>query len=305
MGTSLMSSSQADDGNNTKSLTGLEAIFQTVHLILTDFKWENDALQRAKKLFIQGHDMTISSLEGAGAEEISKVMWNNDKRFLSISREEVDDLTLDDVKDAITTLLTPVNMEVSIVGDFEMKDALDYSKKYLGSIPKTEDTDAALKMVEKEPLPPMIQEQEKRYIQVNVPDSNPRAFVYVSGRTPNRWGDMADGKKLVDFMRERTSSEEGEMALLRREHKAFPFISLLMIQEIINRRLFSNVREKKQLTYDASFRWHPYDLYTGGWYSVQIAASPESAKQVLYALETFDELKTDSPITHDNLESAK
>merc|ERR1712146_676354 len=114
MGTSLMSSSQADDGNNTKSLTGLEAIFQTVHLILTDFKWENDALQRAKKLFIQGHD-------------------------ISISREEVDDLTLDDVRDAITTLLTPVNMEVSIVGDFEMKEALEYSKKYLGSIPKTKD----------------------------------------------------------------------------------------------------------------------------------------------------------------------
>ena len=106
----------------------------------------------------------------------------------------------------------------------------------------------------------------------------------------------------------------------------------------MNRRLFSNIREKKQLTYDANFRcgvvapalcsllcvcvalrgpcrvtaghkrhqpdsrtqffltaherskstflrffsrrWHPYDLYEGGWYSVQIAASPDNAQQV-------------------------
>lgn len=35
---------------------------------------------------------------------------------------------------------------------------------------------------------------------VHLPDSNPRAFVYVSGRTPNRWGYMDGGKKLVDYL---------------------------------------------------------------------------------------------------------
>lgn len=39
-------------------------MFQLVHLILTDFKWEEDALMRAKKLYGQGHDMTVNSLEG-------------------------------------------------------------------------------------------------------------------------------------------------------------------------------------------------------------------------------------------------
>lgn len=45
--------------------TGLESIFQLVHLIMTDFRWEADALVRAKKLYAQGHDMTVNSLEGA------------------------------------------------------------------------------------------------------------------------------------------------------------------------------------------------------------------------------------------------
>ena len=39
---------------------------------------------------------------------------------------------------------------------------------------------------------------------------------------------------------------------------------------------------------------------------MQIAASPNNAQQVLYAcMETFEDLKTDSPISHDNLDSAK
>ena len=42
---------------------------------------------------------------------------------------------------------------------------------------------------------------------------------------------------------------------MRRHHPGFPFVSLLLIQEIMNRRLFSNIREKKQLTYDANFRY--------------------------------------------------
>lgn len=35
---------------------------------------------------------------------------------------------------------------------------------------------------------------------MHLPDSNPRAFVYVSGRTPNRWGFMEGGKHLSDHL---------------------------------------------------------------------------------------------------------
>jgi hypothetical protein len=47
--------------------SGLEFIFQLVHLIFTDFKWEEDALMRAKKIYAQSHDMTVNSLEGTEA----------------------------------------------------------------------------------------------------------------------------------------------------------------------------------------------------------------------------------------------
>jgi hypothetical protein len=312
------------DPERKAAVTGLEAIFQLVHLIMTEFKWENDALQRAKKLYAQGHDMTVNSLEGAGAEEISKSMWDGDLRFLSIAREDIEDLTLEDVKEAVMAQMTTDATEVSIVGDFEGEEVEELALKYLGSVPESRRADGGgVREGMMMPLPPMVTDPARRFMQVHLPDSNPRAFVYVSGRTPNRWGYMPSStsatgalpagvttgneepRRLVDYLA-KVAPDADEAAKVRRHQPGFPFVSLLLIQEIMNRRLFSNIREKKQLTYDANFRWHPYDLYEGGWYSVQIAASPENAPQVLHAcLETFEELKTDSPISHDNLDSAK
>jgi hypothetical protein len=175
----------------------------------------------------------------------------------------------------LTPPTVPSLPQISIVGDFEADEVETLALKYLGSIPESKRPEAVSMM----PLPPLVEDRSRRFIQVHLPDSNPRAFVYVSGRTPNRWGFMQGGQKLADYLGQ-LAPEADENTKTRRAHPGFPFVSLLLIQEIMNRRLFSNIREKKQLTYDANFRWHPYDLYEGGWYSVQIAASPDNAKQV-------------------------
>ena len=39
----------------------------------------------------------------------------------------------------------------------------------------------------------------------------------------------------------------------RRSHPIFGMVVLMVLQEVANRRLFSVVREERQLTYDASF----------------------------------------------------
>lgn len=214
--------------------------------------------------------------------------------------------------------------------------------KYLGSIPKS--TRAA--PVAMRPLPPPVEDPGRRFMQgacawcgvgllregvegrrpsaahthihkltnkhppnaptVHLPDSNPRAFVYVSGRTPNRWGYMDGGKKLVDYLasvapdvslhvlvpwtcmttghapehpthqplppnvqKPKPNKQADDAAQMRRHHPGFPFVSLLLIQEIMNRRLFSNIREKKQLTYDANFRCASFlGVFVFVWYGV-------------------------------------
>ena len=80
----------------------------------------------------------------------------------------------------------------------------------------------------------------------------------------------------------------------------------LPLSEIVNRRLFSTVRERKQLTYDANFSFSSFERLLGGWFLVTVTASKEKAQLALEACkETLHALRKSSPITPDNVESAK
>jgi predicted Zn-dependent peptidase len=81
---------------------------------------------------------------------------------------------------------------------------------------------------------------------------------------------------------------------------------LSLISDIANRRLFSTVRERKQLTYDANFSFSGFERLMGGWFLVTVTASKEKAQLALDACkETLHTLRKTSPITPDNVESAK
>ena len=43
------------------------------------------------------------------------------------------------------------------------------------------------------------------------------------------------------------------------------------------------VRERKQLTYDANFRFSEHERIKGGWYLVSVTASPANAERALEA----------------------
>ena len=66
------------------------------------------------------------------------------------------------------------------------------------------------------------------------------------------------------------------------------------------------VRERKQLTYDANFRFSEHERIKGGWYLVSVTASPANAEKALDACrETLQALGGSSPPTADNLEAAR
>lgn len=67
-----------------------------------------------------------------------------------------------------------------------------------------------------------------------------------------------------------------------RSHPLFPCVALLLLQECLNRRLFSTVRERKRLTYDANFHLTSFETIQGGWYLVTVTAKPELAEQVRF-----------------------
>ncbi|GMH58655.1 hypothetical protein TrRE_jg4220, partial [Triparma retinervis] len=142
-------------------------------------------------------------------------------------------------------------------------------------------------------------------VDVTLVDPDPRAVAYVSGSGPNRWGYLRDGRNLADVIVEKGGNKQTKFDLQRRRHPLFAHVGLMLIGEIVNRRLFSNVREKKQLTYDANFRFTGFDGVGGGYWLCTVTASQEKADAAAEAcVETLEGIGRGG-IGSDNLESAR
>lgn len=234
-------------------------------------------------------------------------MTELDSRFLAVDVESVNDVSLDEAKLAVMSQLIPENLEISAAGDFDVVEVLEMIYKYIGTIPaetnheymvKTQDLPSWAGRV---PMPPA----PGKFIELELPDSDPRAVAYVAGGAPNAWGYMADGttvaEKVLAADKRATKYDKN-----RRSHPLFAYAALSLLSEIANRRLFSTVRERKQLTYDANFSFSGFERLLGGWFLVTVTASKEKAQQALEACkETIQAMRKSSPVTPDNVESAK
>ena len=292
-------------GDNIQlGITGTEAVLQVVREIIVGFKWEADALGRSKQSFRSSHQTLQKNLEGLTTERVMETMTKHDDRFLSIDVDSVNAITLDDAKLAIMSQMLPPGLEISIAGDFDASEVLDMVHKYLGSIPQ--DTNQEYKReaeVKATSVPPL--EFPGKHIDLDLVDSDPRAVAYVSGSAPNSWGFLADGSTVAEKVLN-ADPKASDYDKKRRGHPLFAHVALMLLSEIINRRLFSNVRERKQLTYDANFSFTGFERLYGGWFLVTVTASKEKAQQALEACkETLTSLRRASPVSADNVESAK
>ena len=291
-------------------ITGTEAVLQIVREIIVGFHWEEDALGRSKQSYRSSHESLQKNLEGRSTETIMEAMTNHDERFLSVDVNTVNAVTLDDAKLAIMSQLLPSNLEISVAGDFDVQEVLEMILNYVGTIPVDANAEFNLEKDVSETqgkefasVPSL--DLPGKFLQLELTDSDPRAVAYVAGSAPNMWGTLADGTTVSERVMEADKSQS-EYDRKRRSHPLFANVALALLSEIINRRLFSNVRERKQLTYDANFSLTGFERLFGGWFLVTVTASKEKAQAALEACkETLETLRTSSRVTGDNLESAK
>lgn len=294
---------------------GLEAALQLAHKILEPgaFLWEQDALDRARLGLEQNHDQTLKSMEGYAQDCLLSQLLGDDKRFLSTAPRS--DLTLDDVRSAVMSQFDPSNVEVMLVGDFDIDEAEKLAKLYLGSIqgseaegPSCADSDPDFVPTKSKDEIDAVKKENGETIEsvlnIHVEDSDPRAIAHIAGAAPNRAGLLSDGRTLLQAL----LGPKGDPASApaRWRHPLFATVALALLQEVINRRLFSVVRERRQLTYDANFHFSDHERLKGGWFLVSVTASPAKAEKALEACrETLAGIATTSPPTRDNLESAR
>ncbi|KAK9950839.1 hypothetical protein M0R45_006305 [Rubus argutus] len=284
---------------------GMRAAFQLLHMVLEHSVWLDDAFERARQLYLSYYRSIPKSLERSTAHKLMLAMLDGDERFVEPTPTSLQNLTLQSVKDAVMNQFVGNNMEVSIVGDFSEADIESCILDYLGTVQSTRNYE-----MEQKYNPVVFRpSSDLQSQQVFLKDTDERACAYIAGPAPNRWGFTVDGKDLFDSITDISSSDDAQLKpeelvmdgkdiqkdLQRklRGHPLFFGITMGLLAEIINSRLFTTVRDSLGLTYDVSFELNLFDRLNLGWYVVSVTSTPgkvhkavDACKNVLRGLHS-------------------
>ncbi|KAL0429662.1 UNVERIFIED_CONTAM: Stromal processing peptidase, chloroplastic [Sesamum radiatum] len=331
---------------------GMRAAFQLLHMVLEHSVWLNDAFDRAKQLYLSYYRSIPKSLERSTAHKLMLAMLDGDERFVEPTPNSLQQLTLEQVKDAVMNQFVSDNMEVSIVGDFSEEDIESCVLEYLGTVRERRGSERAQKY---SPIIFRPYTADLQHQQVFLKDTDERACAYVAGPAPNRWGFTFEGKNLLESVsnvpaftleekivacRACQAAGAGKvwclacgdinevketcavaidlcfvmletMGMTRclpilfsdmesaagehqnfeeqpgglditgkdlqgklRAHPLFFAITMGLLQEIVNSRLFTTVRDSLGLTYDVSFELNLFDRLNLGWYVISVTSTP-------------------------------
>ncbi|KAA8541397.1 hypothetical protein F0562_025360 [Nyssa sinensis] len=285
---------------------GMRAAFQLLHMVLEHSVWLDDAFDRARQLYLSYYRSIPKSLERSTAHKLVLAMLNGDERFVEPTPQSLQNLTLQRVKDAVMNQFIGDNMEVSIVGDFSEEEIESCIFDYLGTVKATRGFERAQEF---SPIIFRPSPSDLQFQQVFLKDTDERACAYIAGPAPNRWGFTVEGEDLfvstsnipADYDEQSKSEEpfvekEGIDKDLQgrfRGHPLFFAITMGLLAEIINSRLFTTVRDSLGLTYDVSFELNLFDRLKLGWYVISVTSTPgkvykavDASKNVLRGLHS-------------------
>ncbi|PVH47515.1 hypothetical protein PAHAL_4G077900 [Panicum hallii] len=268
---------------------GMRAAFQLLHMVLEHNVWLEDAFDRATQLYLSYYRSIPKSLERSTAHKLMLAMLNHDERFVEPSPHSLQKLTLQSVKDAVMNQFVGSNMEVSIVGDFTEEEVESCVLDYLGTVraASSPNTEERIEKISFRPFP-----SDLHFQQVYIKDTDERACAYIAGPAPNRWGFASEGNDLFNVI-QRSGADEisepvnldltGKKRIDVRSHPLFFGITLSLLAEIINSRLFTTVRDSMGLTYDVSFELNLFDKLDLGWYVIAVTSTPSKVHKAVDA----------------------
>jgi len=283
---------------------GIRAVMEMIHLLLQSPRWDEASLTRAKQAYRAHYSSLGKSLERATLNNALTAMVGKGCCFLDPVPEELDAVTLEGAAEVLMAQLVSENLEVNVVGDFDQGELDDTILKLLGTLPRqsvdwSKWVDHNIDFVRGS-----LEANNTKFL---LADSDERACAYVIGPAPYRWQDISgsdggdssspSGEGLLDFLS--SSPEE------RQEHPLFMSVSLSLMAEIINSRLFTTVRDSLGLTYDVSFELQLLDRMKKSWFSVSVTSTPAKIDDALDAsLHVLREL-TSRRVSQQELERAR
>ncbi|BBN04418.1 stromal processing peptidase, chloroplastic [Marchantia polymorpha subsp. ruderalis] len=283
---------------------GMRATFQLLHMVLEHNVWLEDALDRAKQLYLSHYRSMPKSLERATAHRLMRAMFKGEERFIEPSPQAIERLSLSVVKEAVMKQLVTGNMEVCVVGDFSEEELESCLLDYIGTVTPESNVEVRKEFEAKE-KPVVIDPSpafEMRHQKVFLKDTDERACAYIAGAAPNRWGFTADGHDLNTLIEpvppslsedqacnlappgvEVVKDNDGVLCWKRKRHPLYGSVAMTLLAEIINARLFTTVRDALGLTYDVSFELSLFDRLKAGWFVISVTSTPAKIQQAVEA----------------------
>ncbi|XP_054811857.1 stromal processing peptidase, chloroplastic isoform X2 [Prosopis cineraria] len=291
---------------------GMRAAFQLLHMVLEHSVWLDDAFDRARQLYLSYYRSIPKSLERSTAHKLMVAMMDGDERFIEPTPKSLEKLNLQCVKDAVMSQFVGDNMEVSIVGDFTEEEIESCILDYLGTTQVTRNCEQDHKFI-----PPVFRpsSSDLQFQEVFLKDTDERACAYIAGPAPNRWGFNVDGEDLLESINNTLTADNaqstsgslkmGDLQRNLRGHPLFFGITMGLMAEIINSRLFTTVRDSLGLTYDVSFELNLFDRLKLGWYVVSVTSTPGKVHKAVDACKNVLRGLHSNKITERELDRAK
>ncbi|MDE2486392.1 MAG: insulinase family protein, partial [Alphaproteobacteria bacterium] len=202
-------------GENSFALSGgtrredLPTELQVLAAYASDPGWRPEGFERIKNATRIIEDQFSSTDSGVLARDLPGLMHSGDKRWTFPTKREIDATTLDDVKAQIDPYLLHDPIEVVIVGDVSVDDAVQAVASTFGALPPRADAD---------PVPPA-----RKDVAFPAPNASPlvlthkgradQAIGYAAWPTTDFWANPQDaradavlgevmGLRLIDQLRE-------------------------------------------------------------------------------------------------------
>jgi zinc protease len=220
----------------------IEQGFQLAYLLLSDPIIEKSALRVWKEETLQNLEEARTNVEARRAEELGRLLSNDDPRFRRLTPEQVERMNIPSVERWLYRLIRSAPIEACVVGDIDRNEALNLVLTYLGSLPSRPRTDPALDRLRNVDWLPGAESSA-----VGVDTITPRASVAVGWRGAD-WTEVKDRR------------------------------CLQIIAQILTSRLRVEVREKRSLTYTIYCTSRAAEGYPGtGLIAAYFTADPEKA----------------------------
>jgi zinc protease len=223
-------------------------LFQLLYSHLTDPGFREDAFALSMERFAQDYQKLESSIDGAMLLAGKRFLAGGDSRFGLPDYDKFRQLTLDQVRSWFQTSLRTEDIEVSVVGDFDVEPVVKIASKYIGSLPRSRSASIENKL--KSPQFPV-----NKSLLIPVETKIPKGIVVVAYPSEDLW----------DIKRTRRFS---------------------ILAEIVSDRLREEVREKLGAAYSAFAFNRPSRAYPGyGVFQIMIYVDPAEVDLVVTAVK--------------------